>query len=76
MNFDATVDFENGALEIELARHVDDGTFYVVIVRADSDTGEGEIYSGDDTYETTRGEDWIVTGRSVSELATALRVCL
>lgn len=75
VDFDVTVDFENGALQTELARVIAeigcDGQFMVAIVRADSEVGE--LYTGELEFEgELTPDDWLVTGKNAAEIATAL----
>ena len=88
--FDATVDFETGALleallmaSEQLPRQAEIGEAMTVVVRASGrlpgqseETCQGELYAGDAEIPELAEDDWCVTARTFSELADGLRALL
>lgn len=80
-NFDATVDFETDALELELTAAINSagllGETVHVVVRADGPSCElGELYASDEAIPGLVQDDWHVTGHTISQLASRLRELL
>ena len=88
--FDATVDFETGALleallmaSEQLPRQAEIDETMTVVVRASGrlpgqseETCQGELYVGDAEIPALAEDDWCVTARTFVELCDGLRALL